>query len=45
MLDEELFNALKEVEASDKGGLFVLKPEGQSEEGRKTFDHLCPKSS
>lgn len=40
MLDEELFNALKEVEAADKGGLCVLKPEIHSEEGRKRFDHL-----
>ncbi len=40
MLDEELFNALKEVETSEKGGHCVLKPASQSDEGRKAFDYL-----
>jgi len=35
MLDEELFNTLKDIE-----GLHVLQPRSQSDEDRKTFDSL-----
>ncbi len=41
MLDEELFNALKEVETADKAGLCILKPASQNDEDRKNFDYLA----
>jgi hypothetical protein len=38
MLNEELFNALKEIEASSKRGLSVLEPKSEGDEDRNKFD-------
>ena len=40
MLDEQLFDALKQIHASDQGSLCSIRPESERDEHRKAFDYL-----